>query len=96
MSGGAVLSFDPNKNEKNIAKHGLALSDAQLFDFDDAIETVQNEDGEERIRALGIWNGEFVAVVVFVEYGDDDRHVISARRAEPQEAKEYVRKKSGT
>ena len=91
-----MLSFDPDKNKKNIEKHGLALADAELFDFGRAIETTQNEEGEERIKAVGVWSREFLAVVVFVEYGEADKHIISARRANRRETEEYVREKSSS
>jgi hypothetical protein len=89
------ISFDPRKSEENLKKHGLSLADSQLFDFDGAIEKLQFEGGEERIKAFGEWNGEFIAVVVFVDHGGEVVHVVSARRAERQEILDYVREKSG-
>jgi len=88
-----MLSFDPRKNEKNIKKHGLALADAHLFDFEGSIDEVQFEEGEERIKALGEWDRQFVAVVVYVQR--EGQHIISARRAERKEILTYVRAKSG-
>lgn len=90
-----MLSYDWRKNQENLRKHGLALADAYLFDFEGAVEEVQFEEGEERIKAFGEWNREFIAVVVFVDQGGEVVHVISARRAERQEILDYVRERSG-
>ena len=50
-----MVTFDPNKNRRNIADHGVALSEAERFDWEHAI--IEEDDseayGEQREKATG-------------------------------------------
>jgi uncharacterized DUF497 family protein len=52
------LSYDSTKNDSNITKHGLSLSEAELIDWDSAIIWVdyRKDYGEERRIALALIN----------------------------------------
>ena len=86
------FTWDPNKNANNVRRHGISFEDAKrIFDG----PTVEREDdrfdyGETRVYAIGLVNGiEFT--VIYTDYGDDQRHLISAWRAEPHERRYYWR-----
>lgn len=82
------LSFDPAKNEANIAKHGLSFDDFTRFD---AVPVVVKDDrydyGETRYLAFGRVDGE-PRCLVFTVRGDSI-HAISLRRAHLKEIRRY-------
>ena len=85
------VEFDPAKNEANRVKHGVALTAAADFDWDTAVERVDDrfDYGEVRFVALGLI-GSGLHVMVFTEGSDDDTvRVISLRPAEKHEARYY-------
>jgi len=79
-------SWNEDKNRKNIERHGIAFKDAvKIFEG----ETLEQEDdrfeyGEVRIYAIGIMNGLEIAVI-YTDRNNDERRIISARKAEPNE-----------
>jgi uncharacterized DUF497 family protein len=87
-----VLEFewDDEKAAINVAKHGVAFSDAKrLFDDIHALHYVGRSMvyEEERFVGIGIANGA-VLTVVYTERGDRIR-LISARKATRHEQKAY-------
>ncbi len=84
------FQWDEEKNARNIRKHG--------FDFADAWEVFQNalisridsrEDyGEDRWHGIGVLQGRTV-VVVFAERDPDIVRIISLRKANKNEKKQY-------
>ena len=82
--------FDPKKNEANIAKHGVSLSEADGVLLDPLALTVEDDsaDGEVRYVTVGLNSVGTLMVVVWAER-DDDVRLISARKAEPQERRAY-------
>jgi hypothetical protein len=84
------FTWDPGKNAINVRRHGIAFEDAKrIFDG----PTVEREDdrfdyGETRVYAIGLVNGiEFT--VIYTDLSDDERHLISAWRAEPHERRYF-------
>lgn len=84
------FEWDEDKNQANIAKHGLRFEDAQrIFDgftvdaVDDRIDY-----GEERIISLGLLDGIAVLAVIHTDRNDVYR-IISARPANRKERKCY-------
>lgn len=82
--------FDPEKNRKNQAKHGLdlgfgehALRDPNLLEALD----LSMDYGEERFNALGMVGGKVYAVT-YTERSDGIRF-ISVREADKREAARY-------
>ena len=84
------FEWDPEKARRNKAKHGVSFELVRSFDFENA-KIVEDDDidyGEERLVAIGLI-GDRIYVVVFVELSDIIR-VISLRKADREEANEYV------
>jgi uncharacterized DUF497 family protein len=84
------FTWDPDKNLANIRRHAVAFADAtRIFDG----PTVEREDdrfeyGEVRVYAIGVVNGVEITVI-YADRENDERHVISAWRAEPHERRYY-------
>jgi uncharacterized protein len=83
-------TWDPNKNDRNIRKHGIDFVDVEvMFERPMVLFPDAREDyGEGRWIGIG-WLDAILAVVVFVEPGDDTRRIISARKATAYERKIY-------
>lgn len=82
--------FDPRKNEANIAKHGVSLSEADGVLLDPLALTIEDDsaEGEARYVTIGMNSLSSLMVVVWVQR-DNDVRLISARRAEPKERRSY-------
>lgn len=84
------FTWDPAKNAVNLRRHGITLRDAaRIFDG----PTVEREDdrfeyGEPRVYAIGLVNGLEITVI-YTDREDDERHMISAWRAEPHERRYF-------
>ncbi len=84
------FEWDDEKAAGNVAKHGVAFSDAcRLFDDIHALHYIDRSMvyEEERFVSIGIVNG-VVLTVVYTERGDRIR-LISARKATRHEQKAY-------
>jgi uncharacterized DUF497 family protein len=87
------FTWDPGKNAINVRRHGIAFADAKrIFDG----PTVEREDdrfdyGETRIYAIGLVAGMEITVI-YTDRDDDERHIISAWRAEPHERRSFWRR----
>jgi uncharacterized DUF497 family protein len=83
------IDFDPAKNERNIRERGLSFIQAERFDFETAMFSVdaRRDYGEIRHRALGFLDGRLHALV-FVETVAGIR-IISFRKANSREVKRY-------
>jgi uncharacterized DUF497 family protein len=84
------FEWDKAKNRGNIRKHGFDFVWAeQMFRGPLFVRPDTREDyGEERWTGLGMIGGR-VAVVTFVELSPDDIRIISFRKANHEEQKEY-------
>ena len=73
------VSFDPAKNERNIASRGISFEVAEQFEWGTALiaEDVRREYGERRFRALGFIAERLHAMVFTPRAGKI--HVISLR-----------------
>ncbi len=83
------ISFDPAKNERNIASRGISFQVAEQFEWDTAlvVEDLRQTYGERRFQALGIIAGRLHAMVFTPRSGKV--HVISLRKANRREVKRY-------
>lgn len=83
------LSFDPLKNERNIAERGLSFELVHGFAFETALYWLDARKlyPERRISALGLL-GDRIFALVFVETGLGIR-IINFRKANPREVKRY-------
>jgi uncharacterized protein len=82
--------FDPEKNEINLAKHGIPLSEGDGVLNDPMAlsrEDIFTED-EQRFISIGINFFGQLRVVVY-HYRDDVVRIISVRRPEPNEVRAY-------
>lgn len=83
------ISFDPRKNERNIAERGLSFALVEEFEWDSAlvVEDVRRDYGERRFQVLGMITGRLHALVFTPRAGRV--HVISLRKANRREIKLY-------
>jgi uncharacterized protein len=81
--------FNATKNAQNLSKHGIDFADAIAIFDGPVLETVdkRRDYGEERITVIGIAEG----IELFVVYTmrGQNRHLISARRANKREREKY-------
>lgn len=83
------ISYDPVKNEKNIAERGISFKQVAEFDWSSAliVEDTRKNYGESRFQALGLI-GKRLHVLVFTPRAGQV-HVISLRKANRREVKRY-------
>jgi uncharacterized DUF497 family protein len=83
------FSFDPAKNARNIAAHGISLEQASEFDWVGAfnVEDVRRDYGERRFQAFGLI-GARVHVLVYTPR-EGRLQVISLRKANKREVRRY-------
>lgn len=87
------IEFDPKKNEENFKKHGIYFTDVEEVFYDDCARTTEDHDhDEQRFVTLGM-DGFGRLLVVCYTYTDDELaiRIISARKAEPHERKDYMK-----
>ena len=84
------FSWDPAKNERNIAERGLDFADAPaIWDVPMlAWVDARRDYGEVRQVGLGTLHGR-VMVVGWVKRNDDHIHIFSFRKANARETKRY-------
>jgi uncharacterized DUF497 family protein len=89
------LSFewDPNKAETNRRKHGVSFEEAQSVFYDEFARLIPDPDssfGEERFIIMGLSEQYNTLVVCHCYRGQDEQiRIISARKAEKRERKQY-------
>jgi len=84
------FTWDPAKNLTNIRLHAIAFEDAARIFEGPTVERVDDrfDCGETRIYAIGLVNGVEITVI-YADYNGDERHLISAWRAEPHERRYF-------
>lgn len=84
------ITYDPLKNKVNQLKHGIALSRAVDFEWDDAVfwRDERLEYGEVRYSGLGMIANRLY-FIVFVERNNALR-IISLRKANKREVRRYA------
>ena len=87
------IEWDEEKNRSNKRKHGVSFEEAETVFYDDLAILVEDEDPdepEERFALLGMSAGLRTLVVCHC-YREDDTliRIISARKAERQERRDY-------
>jgi len=82
------ITFDPAKNEANIAKHGLSFEDFTGFDEEPiVVEDDRYDYGETRYRAFGRIDGARRCLVFTIRGGAV--HAISFRKVHAKEMRRY-------
>jgi len=79
-------SWDPKKNRRNVAHHGLAFADAVGIFEGPTLERVDDrfDYGEVRVYAIGVVNGIEITVI-YTDVSRTERRIISPWRAERHE-----------
>ena len=85
------FKWDENKRRLNLLKHRVDFADAVGVFYDDYAITVEDPDHyeEQRFITLGTDFRLEVLVVVNVRREGDTIRIISARKADPKERKQY-------
>ena len=83
------ITFNLNKNDDNIRERQLSFEEVSKLDWVSAVilEDVRKDYGERRFRVFG-YIGEHLYAVVFIPR-EDAVHVISFRKANSREVKNY-------
>ena len=85
------FTWDPEKAESNIDKHGLSFEEASTA-FGDPLSRTKpdplHSDDEDRLILLGMTSAERLVIVAHVDRGGTVR-LISARLATPAEPRRY-------
>jgi hypothetical protein len=87
------LTFDPAKNDRNIAERGLSFERVADLDWDTAVsqEDTRRDYGETRVRVLAFLGRRLHVAVITVR--GDAIHVISFRKANRKEVGWYEQEK---
>jgi len=83
--------YDAAKSDSNTIKHGMALAEAALFEWDDAVlwNDERNDYGEVRRCAIG-YIGNRLHYLVYV-LRDNVCRIISLRKPNSREVKRYAK-----
>jgi uncharacterized DUF497 family protein len=84
------FSFDPAKNARNVEVHGISLERSADFGWDEALnlEDTRRDYGERRFKAVG-YIGSRIYVLIYTPR-DRRAHVISLRKANKREVRQYA------
>lgn len=86
------IEWDPGKAAENLRKHGVDLADAVIALEDENALTIEDVDhDEQRFKTLGM--GPSISILYVIHsYREDDRvRIISARKADRGETRQYYR-----
>ena len=85
-----VFEWDPRKAKENLRKHGVDFADAAIALEDENALTIEDADHEElRFKTLGMGPALNVLLVVHCERSENHIRIISVRRADKSEIKDY-------
>ena len=86
------FEWDENKNLLNQKKHGVSFEEAKTVFLDDLARLIPDPDhsiGEERFVIMGFSSQHKLLTVCHCEKGYDTIRIISARKADKIERKQY-------
>ncbi|MCL2844972.1 MAG: BrnT family toxin [Chitinivibrionia bacterium] len=91
------FAWDENKNQKNIASHGISFKEAETVFYDPNAKLIYDPDHsteEDRFILLGL-SKVLKMLIVCHSYRENDElvRIISARKATTNEKKQYGGKK---
>jgi hypothetical protein len=83
------ITFDPKKNDDNVRERQLSFEEVSKLEWSSAVilEDVRKDYGERRFRVFGYIDERLYAVVFTPR--EDVVHVISFRKANSREVKNY-------
>lgn len=86
------FEWDEAKRRTNLRKHGIEFADAvSVFDDVRAITVEDRDHDEQRFVTLGMDAFGGLLVVAYVYSEQDAIRLVSARKAEPHERRQYER-----
>ena len=84
------VQWDPQKTTKNLRRHGVDFADAVIVLEDENALTIEDENhDEQRFKTLGLGPHLNALLVVYVYPEKDTIRIISARKADRNEFKQY-------
>ena len=86
------FEWDENKNISNQKKHGISFEDAKTVFVDELARLIFDPDsseGEERFILMGVNSKSKLLTVCHCEQGSNTIRIISARKADKKERKQY-------
>ena len=87
------FEWDPKKARSNERKHGVSFEDAQTVFSDEnglLLDDPDHSEREARYLLLGLSASLRILVVSHTVRGEDSIRIISAREADPSEARQYL------
>ena len=88
-----MVGWDPEKATKNLRKHRIDFADAAtVLEDDDALTISDDDPDEDRFVTIGCDALGRVLLVIYT-WRDEEIRLISARKAEPQERRQYETKR---
>ncbi len=89
-SGTVAYEWDERKRAANLRDHGVDFADAQHFDWETALVTVDDREDYDELREMAIgFIGVRLHAMVFTRRADSIR-IISLRKAQRREVRRYV------
>jgi uncharacterized DUF497 family protein len=86
------VEWDSKKATENLRKHGVDFADAVVALEDENALTIEDTDqDEQRFKTLGLGPDLNILFVVHTYRDGDTIRIISARKADRSEAKQYYR-----
>ena len=89
----AVAQWDPEKAAANLRKHGVDFADAETGLHDEMAMTMPDDDPEEQRFVTLATDALGRLLVVVYEWRKDDVRLISARKANRSERRQYEGKR---
>ncbi|MCP4751993.1 MAG: BrnT family toxin [Proteobacteria bacterium] len=84
-----IFEWDKNKATANLKKHGIDFADVTLVLYDQNAVTIEDPSyDEERFITVGMDGYGRILVVVYT-YREDSIRIVSARKANNHESKQY-------
>jgi len=84
--------WDKLKAQGNIRKHGVDFADAVIALEDENALTIEDNDAyEQRFKTLGMGDTLKILFVVHAEHSENCIRIISARKADSKETKQYYK-----
>jgi uncharacterized DUF497 family protein len=86
------IEWGLRKSAANLRKHGVDFADAVIALEDENALTIEDKDHDEwRFKTLGLGPGLNILYVIHTYCANDHIRIISARKADRSEAKQYYR-----
>ena len=86
------VEWDPDKAASNLRKHGVDFADAVIALEDEYALTIEDYGhDEQRFKTLGLGPNLNVLFVIHAERDEETIRIVSARKADRTETKQYYR-----